>query len=113
MGLEKNKLKFNPLSNQFDLVTKDNHSYKQIPTNRTGNIRSNQQMIVDGMLVIDGQLNIDGELSILGEVDLDSLPPYHIQSGETFHIANRKQFFSGTALLLDGYLINDGMLILG
>lgn len=62
MGLEKNKYRLNLLTGKFDLITLDNHSYTLIPFGKTGRVRQNQQMLVNGHVTVLGHLTVNGEL---------------------------------------------------
>jgi hypothetical protein len=58
------KIAFNVLEGQFDYITDNNFSYKNVPTGKKLPIRENHQMIVLGCFEVDGTVEIDGELAV-------------------------------------------------
>lgn len=95
----------------------DNFSYKQVNSGETKIVPTRQQMIVVGQLVNLGQLNVLGELALISasEPDYDDeyLPPYKIDSGESFTIKNNRLMFLPRSLINLGQLNNFGELALG
>lgn len=58
----KNKIAFNPIEGQFDLVSDNNFSYESIPTPKKLVIRENHQMVVrEEFDIEDGaELRVEG-----------------------------------------------------
>jgi hypothetical protein len=101
-----------------EFVTEDNFSYKKIVANTSIKVRTNEQMVVCGNIEVLGQLNLLGELALISaEVETDEeddfLPPYKIENGEIFKIANNKIMFLPRSLINLGQLNVFGELALG
>jgi hypothetical protein len=103
-----------------DVITlpDDNFSYKEIVASQSKTIPIRQQMVVVGMFKNFGQLNVLGEMALISgesETDLedDYLPPYKIESGETFKIGTNRLMFLPRSLINLGQLNNFGELALG
>lgn len=103
-----------------DVITlpDDNFSYKEIIANQEKTIPTRQQMVVVGIFKNFGQLNVLGEMALISgesETDLedDYLPPYKIESGETYKIGNNRLMFLPRSLINLGQLNNFGELALG
>lgn len=60
----KQKLVFNPLEGQFDLVAGNNFSYESVPQNKKLLIPDNNQMIFHGEFFLEGELQIDGSFVV-------------------------------------------------
>ena len=60
----KQKISFNPLEGQFDLITENNFSYESVPTNKKLKIPDNHQMLVNQEFVVEGELILDGTLVV-------------------------------------------------
>jgi hypothetical protein len=96
----------------------ENFSYKKILTNTMVKVRTNEQMVTVGNIEVLGQLTLNGELALISaevETDLedDFLPPYKIESGESFKIGNNRLMFLPRSLINLGTLNVYGELVLG
>ena len=60
----KKKIVFDPLKGEFDLITDNNFSYKDIGENQTVKVRSNEQKAVFGCFDVEGTLDLEGDLII-------------------------------------------------
>lgn len=60
----KNKIIFDPLKGEFDVITGNNFSYESVPESLILEIRENEQMAVFGEFELIGTLNNDGSLII-------------------------------------------------
>lgn len=103
-----------------DVITlpDDNFSYKEIIASQSVTIPTRQQMTVVGIFKNFGQLNVLGEMALISgesETDLedDYLPPYKIDSGETYKIGTNRLMFLPRSLINLGQLNNFGELALG
>lgn len=100
------------------ILPDDNFSYKQIISNEVKTIPTRQQMVVVGIFKNFGQLIVNGEFALISgesqiDIEDDFLPPYKIESGETFKIGNNRLMFLPRSLINLGQLNNFGMLSLG
>jgi hypothetical protein len=94
----------------------DNFSYKEVLSSEEKTIPTRQQMIVVGMLKNLGQINVFGEISLISsgeETNIDSLPPYLVDSGEVFTIKKNRIMFLPRSLINNGQLNNFGQVALG
>jgi hypothetical protein len=96
----------------------DNFSYKEIIAGQEKTIPTRQQMTVVGMFKNFGMLIVNGEMALISgesQTDLedDFLPPYKIESGESFKIGNNRLMFLPRSLVNFGQLNNFGELALG
>ncbi len=101
-----------------EFVHEENFSYKKIVSSKQVKVRTNEQMVVVGGIEVLGQLDVFGELALISaevETDLedDFLPPYKIESGETFKIGTNKIMFLPRSLVHFGQLNVFGELALG
>lgn len=60
----KQKVTFNPIEGQFDLITGNNFSYESVPDNKKLQIPDNHQMILHGEFVLEGELQVEGSFII-------------------------------------------------
>jgi hypothetical protein len=58
----KQKINFNSLTGEFDIITDNNFSYKSVPANKKLKVYENMQMVVYGGFNVDGILDVDGEI---------------------------------------------------
>lgn len=58
----KQKISFNPLEGQFDLITENNFSYESVPLSKKLKIPDNHQMLVHQEFVVEGELVLEGTI---------------------------------------------------
>lgn len=95
----------------------DNFSHKEILSGEQKTIPTRQQMIVSGIFKNFGQMNLFGEMALINPTPNDGddeyLPPFQIDSGETFNIKKNRLMFIPRMFVNFGQLNNFGELALG
>jgi len=113
MSIEKKKLGIDPLSGEFEFISEDNFSIKEVASGKKTDVRVRQQMIVDGEIVVNGELNVQGEVVLLADpIDEVRYGQDYIPAGDRLIIPSHRQHIITQEMIVLGELVIDGQLVL-
>lgn len=102
---------------QTIVLPDDNYSHRETAPNEIKTIPIRQQMVVVGVLKNFGTLINKGTLSLINgafdHTEDEYLPPWIIESGETYKVGRNRMFYLPRMLPNFGKLTNNGLIVLG